>query len=86
MRIHQLIDEIKNHHQAIRKSAQEIHRILDNNKKLFSQHIDSSTTESYIKLFSELADVNVDEYNSDNYKRQFDQNFNSLNYQLDRII
>ncbi|MCD6068947.1 MAG: hypothetical protein K0S33_3773 [Bacteroidetes bacterium] len=86
MRIHQLTDEIKHHHSPTRKSAYEIFRILDNNKTLFLSVMDVAYVQSISTSFEELSDSHPSTYGSPSFIRDFEQHYQSLLYNLDKII
>lgn len=86
MRIHQLSDEIKSYSHPSRKCAGEIFRIIDNNKKLFCEYIDKDYLNSITHAFGELSSGHSSMYETEAFSREFEQHFQSLRYNLDKII
>lgn len=86
MRIHQLCNEIKQYAKPSRRSAAEIFRMLDGNKKIFAEHLTEQTVQSFCNSFEELADSHISVQNSPAFERDFERVFQSLAYNLDRII
>jgi hypothetical protein len=86
MRIHQLTEEIKQYAEPTKKSAYELFRVLDNNRKLFSEHLDAATVNSISAAFEELSNAHPSDYGSPAFVRAFEIQYQSLLYHLQRVI
>lgn len=86
MRIHQLCDEIKHYDKPIRRSASEIFRVLDSNKKIFAEHLTEDSVESFCNGFERLAASHPSVHGTPAFERDFERLYQSLLYSIDRII
>lgn len=85
MRIHHLINEIMEQKQNVpRKASSEIYKILDNNSKLFLQHVEPDVFQMILTRFEDL--FNSNDFNNVNYKEEFEKSFNLLDFYLRKII
>ncbi len=85
MRIHHLINEIMEQKQNVpRKASSEIYKILDNNSKLFLQHVEPDVFQMILTRFEDL--FNSNDFNNVNYKEEFEKGFNLLDFYLRKII
>ncbi len=86
-RIDQLIEEINGlKKESTRRSALQIYTILDNNRILFLEEIDRDYFTPIENSFGRLSNANAQEYNSPEYKRDFERAAELLSFHLNRII
>jgi hypothetical protein len=86
-RIQQLIGEISElKKEANHRNALQIHQILANNKPLFLQQIDPDYFNPVFTTFERLSNAGPAEYNSENFKREFERSSELLSFHLNRII
>ena len=87
MLLDQVINEIRQLKNAPnRRSAIEIVRMLEGNKRLFLRSVDAHNFEILFHDFEKLADAHATEYLSDSYKREYEKSYNLLMFYLDKII
>lgn len=86
MRIHQLTEEIKQYNEPTRKSAYELFRLLDNNRKMFAEHLDADIVNSICTAFEDLSNAHPSTYGSPSFIREFETHYQSLLYNLDKVI
>ena len=87
MFLDQVINEIGQFKDAPnRRSAIEIHRLLDKNKKAFSERMDADSFRIILQDFERLADAHANEYQSDGYKRDYKKAYNLLMFYLEKIF
>lgn len=87
MRLHEIILEIKELKQVpTHKATMDIFRLLDNNRKLFLEHMEAANYNFALRAFEELSNKSPKEYNTPGYTREFEQAHASLSFYLDRII
>ena len=87
MLLDQVINEIGQFKDAPnRRSAIEIHRLLDNNKKPLSERMDAESFRILLRDFEKLADAHANEYQSEGYKRDFIKAYNLLMFYLGKIF
>lgn len=67
-----------------RKASAEIYKILDNNSKLFLQHVEPDIFQMILTRFEDL--FNSNDFNSANYKDEFEKSFSLLDFYLRKII
>lgn len=87
MRIHDLINEIhelKNN--TPRKAAFDIYNILENNKSLFLNAIDTDVFNQVLNQFEKMAYAGAAEFNSASYKDDFSKAYNLLQFYLNKVI
>ena len=86
-RLEQLIEEINGlKKESTRRAALQIYTILDNNRKLFLEEIDSDYFSPIENNFERLSNASAREYNSPEYKRDFERAAELLSFHLNRII
>jgi len=87
MLLDQVINEIKQLRDAPnRRSAIEIHRLLDSNQRAFKERIDKDSFGILLTDFAKLADAHATEYLSDGYKRDFKKSYDLLMFYLEKIF
>ena len=87
MRIHDLINEIQELGGTTpRKAAFDIYNILENNKILFGDKLDADVFKQILNSFEKLAYAGAAEFNSSNYKDEFQKSYNLLSFYLGRVI
>ncbi len=87
MRIHDLINEIHEiSNNTPRKAAFDIYNILENNKKLLEPCMDAETFAQILKSFEKMAYAGASEFNSPNYKDEFQKSYSLLSFYLGKII
>jgi len=87
MRLLQIIDEIKTlKTQPTHKSTMDICRLLDNNKRLFIEKIDSDNFNHLYTNFEKLSQASAKDYNTPGYIRDYEQAHSILSFYVDRII
>jgi len=85
-RVDQLISEIKElRQQATYKSALRVFQLLDNNKNLFLEKIESDTFRFFLTGFSELSEASAATSQSPSFKREYDKLFETLLFHLNRV-
>jgi hypothetical protein len=86
-RLEQLIDEIKGlRNESNHRSSLRILSLMQNNKKLFLESVESDYLEMAIKNFQEICDTPSREYNTAEYLRDYNKYYESLMFYLNRII
>lgn len=87
MRLHDLINEIRElHNTTPRKAAFDIYNILENNKTLFLTVMDADVFRQILNSFEKMAYANAAEFNSSSYKDEFLKSYNLLRFYLDKVI
>jgi len=87
MRIHDLINEIQELGGTTpRKASFDIYNILENNKNLFADKLDADVLKQILNSFEKLAYAGAVEFNSVNYKDEFQKTYNLLSFYLGKII
>jgi hypothetical protein len=87
MRLHDLINEIHElSNNTPRKAAFDIYNILENNKALFEPTMDPDTFRQILNSFEKMAYAGAAEFNSPNYKDEFQKSYNLLSFYLNKII
>jgi len=87
MRLNHLINEIKELSQNTpRKAAFDIYNLLENNKTLFLTSIDADVFNQVLNSFEKMAYANANEFNTPQYKDEFQKTYNLLSFYLDRVI
>jgi hypothetical protein len=87
MRLHDLINEIHELSQNTpRKAAFDIYNILENNKTLFAPCMDTDTFRQILNAFEKMAYAGAAEFNSPNYKDDFQKAYSLLSFYLGKII
>ncbi len=86
-RIEQLINEIfEMKGDVSHKCALRIYNLLENNKKLFGEKMEADNLALLLKNFEAISYGNPTEYNSSGYQRDFEKNYESLSFYLNKII
>ncbi|MEI8136666.1 MAG: hypothetical protein WCH21_04985 [Bacteroidota bacterium] len=86
-KIEQLIEEIKDlKKETNHKSALQIYRLMDNNKKLFLENIDSADYNFMLSNFESLSYGNPKDYNTSGFIRDYEKYFESLLFHLNKIV
>lgn len=87
MRLHDLINEIQElSTNTPRKAAFDIYNILENNKILFAPCMDTDVFNQLLNAFEKMAYANASEFNSPNYKDEFQKAYNLLAFYLGKVI
>jgi len=87
MRIHQLIEELRNIEPvASHKSALDIGRMLSGNRTIFLKHIDGEVYKQLLKQFEELSSGRPGFYQSAGFKREYEAAYNLLMFYLGKVI
>ena len=87
MRIHQLIEELSQVKPvAGHKSALDISRILDGNRKLFAEHMDPVILNQLLASFTEMAEARPSHYASETFSREFNTAYGTLMFYLRKVI
>lgn len=87
MRLHDLINEIQElSTNTPRKAAFDIYNILENNKILFASCMDTDVFNQLLNAFEKMAYANANEFNSPNYKDEFQKAYNLLAFYLGKVI
>jgi hypothetical protein len=87
MRIHQLIEELNNIDRAPgHRPALEIVRILDGNKKLFSQYIEPEVLNQLLRQFGAMAEARPEYYKTEMFRREFDMAYGTLMFYLRKVV
>jgi len=86
-RIEQLIDEIKElKAEKNYKTALRILAILVNNKKLFSEKIESDLLERIIKNYESISYSNIKDQESTSFIREYENTYENLLFHLNKIV
>ncbi len=87
MRIHDLINEIQEmSSNTPRKAAFDIYNVLENNKTMFSAAMDAGTFAQILNTFEKLAYSSAAEFNTPQYKEEFQKVYNLLSFYLSKVI
>ena len=87
MRIHDLINEIKEHStNTPRKAAFDIYNILENNKILLEPCMDADTFRQILNAFEKMAYSSSAEFSTSSYKDEFQKTYNLLSFYLGKVI
>ncbi len=87
MQLPHLINEIKElSKNTPRKAAFDIYNILENNKTKFEGKMDADTFDHILNSFEKLAFAGAAEFNSPQYKDEFEKQYNLLSFYLNKII
>ena len=86
-RLEQMIDEIKGlKNEANHRSALRILNLIQNNKKLFLEGVDSDYLELAISNYESLCDTPSKEYHTPGYIRDYQKYYESLMFHLNRVF
>jgi hypothetical protein len=86
-RLEQMIDEIKGlKNETNHRSSLRILNLLQNNKKLFLEGVDSDYLEMALKNFESLCDTPSKEYNTPGYIRDYQKSYESLMFHLSKVF
>lgn len=86
IRIAGIIDEIKSFRKDTNhRSALQIVRLLEGNQKLFLEKMEAADFNFLLRNFEELSQTHPKNYNSDGFIRDFEKNFESLLFHLNKI-
>jgi hypothetical protein len=87
MRIHQLVEELRNiEHVPGHKSALDIRRILEGNRQLFLQYLEKPVYEELLQRFDELSTARSGHYQTAMFAREFETAYGRLMFYLEKII
>jgi hypothetical protein len=87
MLLDQVINEIRQLRDAPnRRSAIEIHRLLDGNMNAFNNRMDADSFRILLNDFKKLADAQASEYMSEGYKRDYKKAYDLLMFYLEKIF
>lgn len=86
IRIHGIIDEIKSlRKETNHRAALQIVRLLEGNQKQFLEKMDAADFNFLLRNFEELSQTHPKHYNTEGFIRDFDKNFESLLFHLNKI-
>lgn len=86
-RIEQLIDEIGGlRNETTHRSALRILSLLENNKSLFLEKLDADVVNLAIRNFESLCDTPSRDYGTPGYLRDYTKFYESLMFQLSRVL
>lgn len=84
MQVNAVIEEINSLKQeGNRRSAADIHRLLDNHKVLFQKHLDPGVYRQLVSAFESLGESAVQD---SGFKREYEGAASLLSFYLDRIV
>ena len=87
MNIHELVDQLRNYKgQISHRSTMEIYNLLENNTVLFHKHIEPASFAPLFSGFETLSYSSPRDYNSADYKREFERLYELLMFYSERII
>lgn len=87
MTIQELADQLRElKHEVNHRSTLKVYNLLENNKKVFLQKMEADSFGMLLKGFENLANENPKEHKSENYRREYEKNFELLLFYLDKII
>ena len=87
MQINDVILEIKNlKNSSVHKSALDIFRLLDTNKTLFVDKMDSDNFSHLLNGFEQLSYANPKEYATTSYQRDYQTHYDLLVFYLSKIV
>ncbi len=87
MRLQDIILEIKNYNNSsIHKSALDIYKLLEANKKVFLENMNSDNYHHLLNNFENLSYANPKEYQTTGYSREYQTQYDLLLFYLDRIV
>ncbi len=87
MILEQVINEIRQYRDAPnRRSAIEIHRLLEGNINGFNQRMDADSFRILLSDFKDLADAPASQYQSESYKRDYKKAYDLLMFYLEKIF
>jgi hypothetical protein len=86
-RLEQMIDEIKGlKNETNHRSSLRILNLMQNNKNLFLEGVDTDYMEMAIKNFEALCDTPSKEYNMASYIRDYQKSYESLMFHLSKVF
>lgn len=86
-RIHQIIEEIRElEKEPTHRSTLRIFSLLENNRKLFLEKIEADNFQHLLSGFEAMTEKSPVEYATTSYKEEFQRNYQSLAFYLNRII
>jgi hypothetical protein len=87
MQINDVILEIKNlKNSSVHKSALDIFRLLETNKTIFADKMDSDNFTHLLKGFEQLSYANPKEYTTTSYQRDYQTHYDLLVFYLSKIV
>ena len=87
MQLNDVILEIKNlKNSSIHKSALDIFRLLETNRTLFVDKMDSDNFNHLLKGFEQLSYANPKEYATTSYQRDYQTQYDLLVFYLSKIV
>ena len=87
MRLQDLISEIHElSRNTPRKAAFDIYNILENNKVLFAACLDADVFRQILNSFEKMAYASANEFNSPDYRDEFQKTYNLLAFYLNKVI
>jgi len=87
MQINDVILEIKNlKNSSLHKSALDIFRLLETNKIVFVDKMDSDNFTHLLKVFEQLSYANPKEYATTSYQRDYQTHYDLLVFYLSKIV
>lgn len=82
-----MILEIKNlKNSSLHKSALDIFRLLETNKIVFVDKMDSDNFTHLLKVFEQLSYANPKEYATTSYQRDYQTHYDLLVFYLSKIV
>lgn len=87
MNIHELVEQLRSYKgQANHRSTLEICNLLQNNQSLFIKHIDAENFKPIQSGYETLSYASPRDYNSEDYKREFQRLYGLLMFYSEKII
>jgi len=87
MLLPQLINEIKElKTQQTHRSCLTIARLLENNRTMFLQNMEADNFNHVYNAFERLSETNPKEYNTVDYRSEYEKTHALLMFYLDRIL
>lgn len=87
MQLNDVILEIKNlKNSSVHKSALDIFRLLETNRTLFVDKIDSDNFSHLLNGFEQLSYANPKEYATTSYQRDYQTHYDLLVFYLGKIV
>lgn len=87
MKLNEIIEEIINHkNPSAHKSSLDIYNLLENNKTLFLEKLDSYDFKGLLNGFETLAYAGPKEYATASYKNDYEKLYGLLLYHLNKIV
>ncbi len=87
MNLKEIVDEIiQVNNPSKHKSALDIFRLLDNNRKLFLKELDKDDFIPLVNGFEKLSYADPKDYSTTSYLNDYERLYGSLLYQINKIV